>query len=171
MKRSAQEIRNRQLYILFSNLDREIPRQDDRGLLVSYAVIDSLLRFTPKSRAKIEQQHEEVKAVHDCLEKILDLCSKQEPVQILLELQAVVDTPLRGYLQPTKEPTYSGASILLKYIVESLRESKGNYVDKLRRRGLKLISNVQNTGHVFGNINIYTRDYESIKRSLQGETW
>ena len=134
MKRSAQEIRNRQLYILFSNLDREIPRQDDRGLLVSYAVIDSLLRFTPKSRAKIEQQHEEVKAVHDCLEKILDLCSKQEPVQILLELQ-------------------------------------GNYVDKLRRRGLKLISNVQNTGHVFGNINIYTRDYESIKRSLQGETW
>ncbi len=171
-----------QLYTLLDTLEPYVDNRDELGLLIGYSILNSLLDFRTTTGAEEEIRFEEVKAVYDGLENTIRQVEKEGSYPALCDYQMAVDPKMQSYVREgvvmeqeraegsseSKERSVGAKPRLLSTILSYLVDLKGNYPDKLRRRGLELFDDAQNRGPYKRRGSSLRNDYELIKNVMGG---
>lgn len=140
-----------QLFEILRTIEIQVEDRDYRGLLVAYAVLDSLVKFTTPSGCDDEKKFGQVKAVYSGLQRVLDCDDEQGRYGVLCDFRKAVEPLVRkeSGAQPTvasPRNVYLSASAL-SYI----ERSRGDHDDIMRRLGIGLVQAVKREGRIEGN--------------------
>ncbi|MGV8162870.1 MAG: hypothetical protein ACP5N2_06085 [Candidatus Nanoarchaeia archaeon] len=158
MGKKPNNLEDEQLYKLFNKYAKYVSNSDERGLIIGYSILEALLNHEVKSKAKEEQQFEEIKSIYTTLGKKLDLLMSQEPLNIILTTVSEVDSKIR-----------TEASLKSEIISEFLPilNKKRNSFNYIRNIGLQIYETVLEKGTFVGTKNILTNDYDTIKETFR----
>jgi hypothetical protein len=151
-----------QLKELFDSLARSVPDVNDRGILVGYAIIGTLYSFEPISRSEEEITLERMKAIYRTLEKVTTQCLEGEPYDAIAPLQEVVESLFDRDLPTRIDP-------FLSEILKETNLQRGNYTDRLRRRGISLLDRVNSQGAFYGAKRTLTENYRATTECFTGK--
>jgi len=155
----------RQLYTILGQLHNVEEGERELGLLVSYAIANSLLQFRSESGSDDEIHHQQVKAIYDGLESAVTSCQSQGSQDTLFTLQPTVDQAIQRYIADPN--TEIGSSELLKLMFDRLSEScSKNPADRLKRDGISLYRDVVAEGIRRRNVDALVGDYKLLKDRL-----
>lgn len=149
-----------QLYTLLKDIKAYSDDSNDLATLVGYSIIKGLMdsyqgwENITSDGARTEQEFNDIRSVHKGLEKVVEYCSNNDCYNALCELQLKVDPFI-------KDSNSLEESSLLFHIAGTLRD-KGDYIDRIRKKGLRLFDRVKERGELTGTRNILTLDYKMI---------
>ncbi len=161
-----------QLYNLLLGLD--VSDRDEKGLIVSYAVLQGLLNVDSRASGE-EIKWDEVRSVYSSLRDAksgisANIGGREDPsFAYLCTLQSELDDSIQGYLSGSKElDKLRGKNKLVGTIFSRLNSSRRNYQDQMRRDGLSLVARVEQNGLVRGNSSALSSDYKILSKVLGG---
>jgi hypothetical protein len=133
----VQQKKTETLCTLLRRLGNVVPDSDELGLLIGYAIADSLISFRSTS-GDGELQKEEIRAVYLGLENMIEAIGKEgsdcASYMSLCDLKSRVDPEMHLVMQSG----FKGESPLLNEMAQFFRGARRNYQDVLRRQGLRL---------------------------------
>ena len=159
-----------QLYFFFRELGLQVVDFSERGLLIGYSILNSLLSFQTNVGVKTGKGAEEltfnqVKCIYNGLDEVISSFSSQDYYPILCELKKPVDTQLVQYNESSQSIGLSSPLLVEIFDRLTTRFSR-NYEDRLRRDGMALYHLVNRKGIVYGPRNILTSDYRDLQDIL-----
>ncbi|MFC1741015.1 hypothetical protein ACFL3V_00575 [Nanoarchaeota archaeon] len=164
MKRRRGKI-ERQLYTLLNRLQAYVPNADELGALVGYCIIESLHDFDTNTGSTEQVEFEEIKAVYNGLEQVIESSKENDGYTTLCELKMTADPWIIESLEP--EAGYQRKSTLVQIAMNYLQSSGRDFQDKLRRKGKQIVSDVTSRGPVTGAKNSLSRDYNLVNMILK----
>jgi hypothetical protein len=162
---------NVQLYNLVNKLSFHIDHTDYLGTIISYSIIGGLMNFSTNINSKstkknkaAQETHEqfkfsEIKSVYAELESILGSAPDKDENVILSNLMSTLDPKINSLFE--EEKLYAVQSILLKNILLNI-DSQKNYIDILRKRGIRLIDTVKSKKSFDRPYDFLNEDYKSV---------
>jgi hypothetical protein len=155
----------KQLFTILNRLNQVEEGERERGLIISYAVANSLLGFSSDSGSDSERHHQQVKIVYNGLESAVESCQSEGSQETLFALRPKVEQAIQEY---NADPTINiGESELLIQMFEKLSKTyRKNPADRLKRDGIALYHEVMAEGIRTRNIDALLGDYKLLRKKL-----
>lgn len=157
------------LYVFCKTLGNRISDENDRASVFMYGLVGGLIYFQPTSTAAEEIKFQEVKAGCAGLEKAVELSKISEEFpghSALSEFKAKLNPILEDYFRSSTVDL--GQSKVLLNLVEYLSQRPRSYEDRLRRRGIELMSQIRAQGPLLGRREALLADYGLLEMYIGG---